>query len=163
MILKKIIAELIKTKSDYKLLLVGSGEQEKQLKLQSKQLGIDKSVIFYGVSDNVPAMMNAMDVFVLPSIFEGLVLVLIEAQAVGLPCIASDRIPQEVNISDTIKFLSLDADKKDWVDSIVELSHKNKYDNIELVKKSGYSIKEASHELKRWYIEATNNVKYGEK
>ena len=157
-----VFAELLEICPNYRLLLVGTGEQEKALKYKSEQLHIDKSVVFYGASDNVPAMMNAMDVFVLPSIFEGLVLVLVEAQAVGLPCIASDRVPQEVNISNTIKFLPLEADKKEWVNNIIKLSSKGKYNNIKLIKKAGYSINDAAEELKKWYISQINNVSYGE-
>lgn len=94
----------------YRLLIIGEGGLEQSLKEQAQVLGIGNLVRFYGRSDEIPAMMSGMDLFLLPSVFEGLGNVLIEAQSNDLPCLASEHVPQEAFVSDCIKALPLDDD-----------------------------------------------------
>lgn len=103
-----------------KLLLVGEGDMFATIVEKVKTYGIDKDVIFYGVTDDVASVMQAMDVFVLPSFFEGLCITAIEAQASGLPCVMSDRITREVEMHQLCNFISLEEPAEIWGKVICE-------------------------------------------
>lgn len=97
--LLEIVAEVVKHKSNTRLLLVGDGSLRSDIEEKVIQLGLKDHVIFAGFRADIPRLMlGAMDVFLLPSLYEGLGLVLIEAQAAGLPCVFSDVIPKEVDV-----------------------------------------------------------------
>lgn len=91
------------------LLLFGVGELQEEMKKKATMLGIDSAVIFYGATNEMHKMWQAMDVFVMPSLHEGLPVTGIEAQASGLPCIFADTITREVDVSGRSEFLSLNA------------------------------------------------------
>jgi len=90
------------------LLLIGSGELYDSVTEKVMDLGLGDAVLFTESVNNVNDYMNTMDVFVLPSLFEGLPLTGVEAQINGLPCVFSDRVTQEVQITDDLLFLPLD-------------------------------------------------------
>ena len=111
-----IFNEVHKERSDSILLLVGDGELRKKIEKKVEKLGLKKSVIFTGVRNDVPDLMQAMDVFVFPSYYEGLGIALIEAQASGLPCFTSENtVPKETAlIIDLVHFVQLEKPAKDW-------------------------------------------------
>lgn len=152
-------SKVCKDRDNYHLVLVGDGEEKDNLENLAKSLLIEKNVIFYGTTQDVPGIMSAMDLFVLPSLFEGLVLVLVEAQAIGLPCLASSSIPNEVNITGTINFMDLNDGYKSWGNKIIELAEKkSRFDNTEKIVQSGYDINTVSNELKKYYMSSLNIV-----
>ncbi|MDR2570112.1 MAG: glycosyltransferase family 1 protein [Oscillospiraceae bacterium] len=112
-----VFSALHKLDENTVLLLIGSGELYNDIKQKAHELGISDCVIFIGSVDNVSDYMCAMDVFVLPSLFEGLPLTGVEAQINGLPCVFSDKVTREVNLTDIAMFLPLD-DFDGWVDGI---------------------------------------------
>lgn len=121
------------------LLLVGDGYLEKELKEQSKKYGIEEKVIFTGAVDNVDDYMQAMDVFAFPTLFEGLGIVVVEAQAVGLKCICSTGVPMEAKLTDNVEFIELDKEK--WIKEILKYSNgytRTKTDNQ--IRAAGYDI-----------------------
>lgn len=135
-----------------KLLLIGTGTLENKIKEKVKILKLEDKVIFAGFKTNVNEYMQAMDFFVFPSLFEGLGLVLIEAQASGIKCFASKIVvPSEVRISKSLKFISLSEDALKWSRTIKETrnSRENNYDNI---KKNGYLIDDVVGELEKKYM-----------
>lgn len=99
-----------------KLLIVGQGKEEKSLKEQVNQLNLQNSVIFTGARNDVPNLMQAIDCFALPSLYEGLPVVGIEAQASGVKCLFSDAVPSNIQYSNSVKFLPLDEDV--WIKEI---------------------------------------------
>lgn len=101
------------------LLLVGEGDLLDHLKKKAHRLGVAGSVIFYGVSSHVERLLWAMDVFVLPSRFEGLPVTGVEAQAAGLPCFFSDAVTRECALTDSALFLPLAAGATVWADTII--------------------------------------------
>lgn len=101
------------------LLLVGDGELESQIRGFLKENGLDSSVTILSHRDDIPDLMNIMDVFVFPSIFEGLGIVLIEAQAVGVRCVVSDAVPKEAFVTDNIVALSLEDRVENWAETIL--------------------------------------------
>lgn len=138
--------------NDSVLLLVGTGSLENEIKENVINLGIQDKVIFLGFKDNIGELLCAMDVFIFPSLYEGLGISVIEAQTSGLPTVVSSFIPEEANISDRfIKIFSYN--KEEWVKQILKIrkSRRNKcYINTI---KHGYDIKECSKELEKIYIE----------
>lgn len=114
--LLNVFAEIKLQLDKVKLLLIGDGVLKEKIEQQSNELGISRDVIFTGVRSDVPKLMSAMDVFVFPSFFEGMPNTVIEAQAMGLPCVISDTITKEANITGLVEYLSLEESVKNWAD-----------------------------------------------
>ncbi|MDO4197493.1 MAG: glycosyltransferase [Erysipelotrichaceae bacterium] len=130
--LVNVFKDVLKKKDNAYLLLVGRGSLEEDLKKQIKDLGIEDKVMMLTNRTDVPELFKAMDVFVFPSRFEGLGIVLIEAQVSGLPCVTSDQIPWEAYQSNQITRLSLDESKDKWADAIINpVCNIDHYGNIE--------------------------------
>ncbi|MDD6790455.1 MAG: glycosyltransferase [Lachnospira sp.] len=115
----RIFFELQKKESVSKLLIIGEGELENKLKSLVKELNIEDKVIFAG-KQKASVYYSAMDCLVMPSLFEGLPFVLIEAQINGLPCIVSDTVSRDSNVSKTIHFEPLASSPQKWADSVIQ-------------------------------------------
>ncbi|MDV3427633.1 MAG: glycosyltransferase, partial [Bacillota bacterium] len=122
------------------LLLAGDGNERIKLENKIKEFNLEANVIMTGNIVNVNEMLSAMDVFVFPSLFEGLGMALIEAQANGLPCIVSDTIPDDAIITDLIKTISLNNDIKLWADTIINAKRNDSSVYWEKVIKEGYDV-----------------------
>ena len=146
-----IFYEIYKKNNNAVLMLVGNGEKEQQIKQKVKKLGIQNCVLFMGYRSNVNELMQAMDMFLMPSLYEGLPVVAIEAQAAGLPCFMSkDVITEEVKIADNVKFISLEDSTEKWANEILssDLSRNN---NELALKEAGYFIDDMVKELAEQY------------
>lgn len=147
-----IFASVKKKKSDCVLLLFGVGELMEPMKAKAKSLGIDDSVIFYGASNEMEKMWQAMDVFLMPSLHEGLPVTGIEAQASGLPCVFSDEITKEVDVTNTSYFLSLKDSADKWADLVISLADKPREDNIEKLRNANYDICTTADTVSQLYL-----------
>ncbi len=128
----EVFNELLKRREDAYLLLIGRGKQEEQLNKQIHDLGIEDRVRILISRDDIPELLKAMDVFILPSRFEGFGIVLIEAQVSGLPCVVSDNVPAEAYQSKAITRLSLDDRIEDWAEALLDpKGNINEYGNID--------------------------------
>lgn len=124
-----------------KLLLIGEGPDENKIKMIVKQQGLSNHVLFYGISDKVNELLQAMDVFVLPSHFEGLPIVGVEAQAAGLPVIFSDKITREAKIINNVSFLSINEDNiNEWSTKILQYANLDRVDTYEEMKSKKFDI-----------------------
>ncbi len=134
------------------LLLIGSGELEEEVREKVKRLGLDESVRFLGVRFDVPQLLQAMDVMIFPSHYEGLGLVTIEAQAAGLPVIASQAVPAEAQVTDLLHYCSLDQTAADWAKHALGTIHGyvRHSDTLQLYN-AGFDINRAAAELAAWY------------
>ena len=155
--LLRLFAEISKLRSNAVLLLIGTGEKEDKLKKMTAELGIDQSVMFLGNRGDVNELYQAMDIFVLPSHFEGIPLVGVEAQFAGLPCLFSDGVPKELCFSDTCRFRSLSEPMSVWVDDVFELTSNSNRNAI--IASSPYDIKNAVGELQSRYEKLANEEK----
>lgn len=142
-----------KLDSKYKLILVGQGGMFDQVKKQTEEMDLGDRVIFTGSVHNVPDYLSAMDVFILPSRFEGQPFVVVEASANGLPIILSDRISRESNLTGKLEFVSLDS--KTWVEAIEKVdlpSHGDESDdNIKRLAAKGYDAVKNADDLYNLY------------
>lgn len=112
-----IFKEILKQKENALLLLVGgNGELLEETKVYVDELGLCDKVLFLGNRSDVPKLLSAFDVLVFPSLFEGMPNVVIEAQAAGLPCLISDTITYEADITGLVKYFPLEKSAKDWAD-----------------------------------------------
>lgn len=117
----RLFAGYVKKHPDSRLLLVGSGPMLEEVKAYARELGITDKVIFTG-SDPEPAKYyQIMDLFLFPSTYEGLGIAAVEAQAALTPVLSSDVVPRAVTVTDSIRFLSLDAPEEEWIRNMEEL------------------------------------------
>jgi len=150
----KVFYEVCQYLTEAKLLLIGKGELEREIRKQVIKLGLADRVIFAGERDDVPKLLMAMDVMLFPSFFEGMPNVVIEAQATGLPCIISDAITSEAILSNLVVSLPIKNDLntiKKWTKHLLEMkdSRSNRSDGIKVLKDAGYDIKETSEYFTR--------------
>ncbi|MBR2853528.1 MAG: glycosyltransferase, partial [Clostridia bacterium] len=147
------ILEELKKKSvtDIRLLWIGEGELEDELRRLAAEKGLQDVVIFQGVVMNVEDFLQAMDVFLLPSLFEGLGIVGVEAQAVGLPVLVSDRIPQDLKLTESVRFLPL-GNAELWSDEILRHRGERHSENPVLIREKGYDISQTAAEVRALYV-----------
>ena len=146
-----IFAEIKKQKENAKLLLVGEGDLETEIRDNVKNCGLENDVIFYGTTDKVYEVLQAMDHFVLPSLHEGLGIVLIEAQCAGLYCTASSEVPQLAAITDNIQFIPLAEDAESWATAITGKTA-SAVDTDKLIN-CDYNIRKTAEFLQNFYTE----------
>lgn len=119
--LLRAFARTLQRRPDARLLLVGAGDQEKDTRQLANQLGIDRATIFFGKTDNVPQVLSALDLFALPSHFEGLPIVGVEAQASGLPLLLSDKITRQAALTSGASFLPIgERHLDDWANAMLQ-------------------------------------------
>lgn len=153
-----ILQEVNKRRNDAVLVLIGDGELEGQLRRQAKEMNLE-NVIFKGRVNNAHEWMQAFDVLLLPSKFEGLGMVLIEAQASGLMCLASDAVPLEAAVTDRLSYLSLE-NPTDWAEAICKANLiYNRRKGRDEVAAAGYEISKSAKRLEAIYDELLNKIR----
>ena len=151
--LLRIFADLIHNNKNkqFILLIVSDGPLKNELQKLSEELAIVDKVIFLGRREDVDELFQAMDLFILPSLYEGLPVVGIEAQASGLACLFSNTITKEVDICNT-DFLDITNGTKEWVDMIEKLGGYQRKDEINAIQHKGFDIKMEAEKLTNYYI-----------
>lgn len=143
-----IFEYLYKENKKYKFLLVGIGELEKEIKEKVKRLGLSDAVTFAGERKDIPSILSAMDVFVFPSLYEGMPNTVIEAQATGLPCVIADTITREANITNLVTYLPL-KDVEEWTNTINNNIGRPRVDTELLFRENKYDIESQTDEFVR--------------
>lgn len=150
-----VLEQLRRADDRYVLVSIGDGGVRQEVEEKARQLGLSDAVIFTGLRSDAEKFMQAMDIFVLPSLYEGLPLTLIEAQAAGLECVASDTVTDEVDISGDIKYLPLGDGAEKWACEIRALDigsrEKLSAQRCEMIDRAGYGIETAAHRLAQLY------------
>ena len=147
----RIFNEVYKTAPDAVLLLVGKGPEMQATQDLVRKLGLSNAVYFLGARPDIPDLMQAIDLFILPSLFEGLPVTMVEAQAAGLPCIISDKVPIECKITEDVTQISLDAPLSEWADAILRYQSHRKKDTSSIMQQSGYDIVTNAKWLEEFY------------
>ena len=147
----EIFSEIHKKNKMSTLMLIGKGEKEVLIRKKVRNLGLENDLIFMGFCNNVNELMWAMDIFLMPSLHEGLPVVGIEAQATGLPCFMSKYvITDEVKITELVKFIDLKQSSKEWAKEILN-SDLNRKDTKAELEQAGYLIMDTAKELENFY------------
>lgn len=156
--LLEVIAEVKKIQNNVLLLLIGKGEDELKIRDKAKTLGIEKNVRILIDRSDVNELYNVMDAFIMPSLFEGLPLVCVEAQTNGLPCLFSDTISKEILLTTNSSFFSLKNSAKDWALKIFQLNKCRNPNSVYEVNNKGFNIVHESKNLQQWYEDAYNGT-----
>lgn len=151
--LLRIFKEIVRLKPNSLLVLVGAKDGiYEEIKTFSKKLGIEKNVLFFGKSSKVADLLQAFDIFMLPSLYEGLPFVLVESQAASLPSLVSSTVTNEIKLTKYIKFESLKSSPKEWADTAIKLASMTRApDNVALVKE-GYDVNSMVKNLEQLYL-----------
>ena len=148
--LVRVMAEVLKRCPNARLWCLGKGENEQKIRKLAQKFHIEEQIRFPGQKEDIGSYYQGMDVFVLPSRFEGLPLVGIEAQCMQLPCVFSDAITKEVQIQDHCVFLSLHKSPEIWAEEILKIS---RYDRTQVQmteQMKCYTLEEQRKQMRRW-------------
>lgn len=149
----EVFIKILQKRKDAILLLIGDGELRTKIEKIIQKNEISEKVIILGDRSNVHEYYQAMDIFLFPSLWEGLGIATIEAQASGLPCIISDMVPHEVKIcTDLVKFVSLEKGAKYWANIALNSIIKNRIGRAEDISHAGYDIFYNADKLQNFYV-----------
>lgn len=143
-----IVAECVKKDKSCVLLSVGTGDMEEEIKHYVEDMKLEEHVQFLGVRNDVNSIMQAADCFILPSIYEGLPIVAIEAQAADLPCILSDTISKETKLTSLVEFLPLNEWEK-WSATILNTKNRVRQSRKKEIQVSGYDLRHQEENMKQ--------------
>ena len=133
--------------------MIGEGSMKDEITSKIEQYGLQGKVLLLGQRKDISELMQAMDVFVFPSLFEGLSLVMIEAQASGLPIICSDSLSKEHSITDLVEYISLKKDPKEWARIAYSTAHNKKHtDTTKQLAQAGYDLQLESKKLREFLV-----------
>lgn len=155
-----VFNEVHKQRRDARLVLCGDGEERRNIEQQIADLGIADSVMLLGVINNVNEVLQAVDVIVMPSLFEGLPFALLEAQCTGLRCVVSDTVSRESDVLGWNVFLPLDVDDKIWADEVMKSNDppQKRENAADKIKESGFDIYDCVSQIES-IIEKMNSYK----
>lgn len=150
-----MLPDLVKKRNNIHAVFVGDGHQIEDATKLSGSLGVKNLCTFLGSRADVADLYNAFDVFVLPSRFEGLGIVAIEAQANGLPCILSNKIPTTVKLCDNVTMLSIESNLQ-WIRLLESMGTNRSFENELKIIEAGYEIKKEAAMLQDFYLRRGN-------
>lgn len=152
----RVFARLHAREPRSRLILVGEGADERKLRDAAIALNIFESVIFYGVSQRIPELLCAFDVLAFPSLFEGLGIVAVEAQAACLPVVCSDRVPQDVAATKFIEFISLESGEDCWVEALLRAKCLQRRSMNKEIRQAGYAIENTAEKIQMIWSSETH-------
>ena len=152
-----VFAEIRKRRPDSALVFVGTGPTMDEIKALARDLGLENSVLFLGMRNDVEKVIQIFDAFVFPSFSEGLGMALIEAQSNGLKCFASqDVVPAETNVTGNVRFIPLTRSDSEWASVILQTDLTRDVSALEKVKNSGYDISVEVKKMQEAYLSMIN-------
>lgn len=150
-------AQIVNRRNNVKLMLLGDGELREEISRHIHQLGLQDHVLVLGMKKNVEDYFSAMDCLMLPSLHEGLPVVIVEAQANGLTCFVSDTVTKEVQLSELVRYLPINQGEQIWVDAVLAAGC-SRVDVSEKIRCSGFCIRESSSWLSNFYMEIASGL-----
>ena len=150
----EIMREVVKKYPNSVLLWIGNGPMRELAEEKIRTYSLQDNITMLGVRDDVNRIMQAMDVFILPSFYEGLGVVAIEAQASGLPCYVSDKVPEEAKITDLCEFIPLNRWEV-WCEAICK-NHSARRDTQSEIIAAGYDVQDTAKWLQEFYLKISN-------
>ncbi len=156
----EVFNEILKNNASAQLVLIGEGALKQEIETQVKAFGIEKNVHFLGARRDIPEFLSAIDLLLFPSLYEGLSVAMIEAQASGVPILTSDTVSSEVAITDRVKQISLELPGEEWATNALDMIAKNAVVDRSIysqkVKDAGFDAKEIARKLQNFYINHEN-------
>ena len=154
----EVFKELSKINKNYKLFLVGDGDTRKDIEEKVEKLELGTKVKFLGVRKDVKDILQGLDIFILPSIFEGLPVTLVEAQGAGLKCFISDSVTKEIDLECGLtEFISLEKTAKEWAEIIDKNREYIRKNTVVALQNHGYDMTQNAKELEKKYIQLYNS------
>ena len=138
--LLELMPQLLQLRPNARLLMLGEGEDRAMLEDKIREMGLEDKALMPGNVTNVGDYLSAMDVFVFPSLFEGMPLAILEVQANGLPCVISTGVPRDVFLTDLLHPLALTEDKRKWTDAMICAERENPGSYADVLKKTGFAL-----------------------
>ena len=157
-----VFEQVHKKDPDAILALIGYGNLKEEIFEKIKQKGLTDYVVDLGGREDIAQFYNAMDCFVLPSFYEGLPVVGIEAQATGLPCVISTEVTRETKITENVDFVSLNESSQVWADKILKWKKYKRKDVSAEVTRNGYNIEKEAYLLQEYYLDCLKKHQKGE-
>ena len=150
----KVFSAVCKHREDARLLLIGDGELRDMIVDEIRKNKIEDKVLILGSKNNTEDYYQAMDVFIFPSLWEGLGIAAIEAQTAGLPCIVSEKIPQEAILDkELVKVMKLSDEPRLWGEAIVNSQIDSRSGRVELIRNAGYDVTQNAIIMQKFYID----------
>lgn len=148
----EIFHEILSLRPEAKLLLVGDGELRGKIEERVREYGMEKQVIFAGVQIDVSGYYQTMDVLVFPSLYEGLPLTIVEAQATGMPCVISNHVPPECRLTDDLVSVEeLSSSARKWAEHVLLRLNRTREGRSAQLKEKGYDIHQTAKWLEEFY------------
>ena len=147
-----VFYEVQKIKEDSVLMLVGDGDLRHEIEQKVQDLGLSDKVIFTGVRSDVNDLMQGMDVFLFPSLYEGLPVTMVEAQASGLKCIISDKVPLECKMTENVVVVKLEESPQKWAEEVLKYEKYERKNTKEEIVKANFDIKANAKYLQEFYL-----------
>lgn len=154
-----VFCEIVKEKPDSLLILVGKGEDEEKIRCKIHEAELEDKVLVLIDRLDVDRLYQAFDIFVMPSLFEGLPVVGVEAQANGLPCVFSKNVSEEVILTHNAERFLLNNNAKEWADLIIKKDIERNADAVLELSNSGYDIRKEAKKLENWYLKKYEQLK----
>ncbi len=141
------IFEVLSRKQNAHLILCGTGELKPEIEQLVREKGLEDRISFLGMRRDIPDVLQASDVMVMPSLFEGLPFVLVEAQAAGVPCVVSNTVSEEAKLTDILEYVSLESSEEEWADKILSYKQYVKVSKREQLESRGFSKEKFKEEV----------------
>lgn len=158
-----IMQRLIQIDPNATLVFLGIGDTMEDIKKKVVKLGLQSHIRFMGLRNDANAWYSAFDALLFPSLYEGLPLTVIEAQAAGLPIVSSDHVTEEAFINkQLITSVSLQSSPAVWAQTLVDTrttSNRTTADHIAVLQDAGYEIRDSAHDLQQWYRQISSRPK----
>ncbi len=156
--LLRVFAEVLKLHPNSKLLCIGNDEGGGEIKQLAKDIGIFEQILFLGSRADVPELLQAGDVFVFPSFYEGFPCSVLEAQAAGLPCVVSDRITKEILVTPLVEMRSIDEEPSAWAKRVLERREECRVQTGEMIAQAGYSLTDFVLQTQEFYLSEMKRI-----
>lgn len=151
--LLEVFFDFVKKEENSLLLICGDGKEKESFIQKAQELGVRDKVVCLGLRKDVPRVMQAMDVFVFPSLFEGLGIAVVEAQAAGLPVVASDRVPPAAVVTDLVIRLPLELGTRRWAETVRDSLKTQREDTYVQFQNTPYDIRQTASRLQAFYLQ----------
>ncbi|MCL2539690.1 MAG: glycosyltransferase, partial [Oscillospiraceae bacterium] len=153
-----VFSEIIKAEPGARLLLAGDGKLRAEIEAKTERCSLSHAVDFLGVRSDVQNVLARCDALCMPSLFEGLPVTLVEAQACGVPSLVSDTISDECNLTGDVEFLPLGAPPALWASRLLEYGGRARKNNTAALEAAGYSIRQTAAMMQRYYLDLNEGI-----